>query len=72
MSLTIVNMEDVLSTVIKDLVVSIRETKAVITHDPLPKVCAVRSQMVLLLELIRGNAIKYHGKAEPIDPHLFS
>ncbi len=66
MSLTIVNMEDVLSTVIKDLVVSIRETKAVITHDPLPKVCAVRSQMVLLLENLIGNAIKYHGKAEPM------
>lgn len=60
-----VNMEEVLPVVLWDLAPAISESGASITHDLLPTVQADRAQMVLLLENLIGNAIKYRGLAAP-------
>jgi PAS domain S-box-containing protein len=60
-----VDMGDALTTVLKDLEVSIEENGAVISQDPLPTVTADRSQMIQLLENLVSNAIKYRGKEAP-------
>jgi PAS domain S-box-containing protein len=60
-----VDMENVLSVVLKDLSLAISESGASITHDPLPTVMADRGQMVLLLKNLIGNAIKYRSEAAP-------
>jgi PAS domain S-box-containing protein len=60
-----VNMDEVLATVLNDLRVSIKDSGASLTYDALPTVIADRSQMVLLLENLIGNAIKFHGEKSP-------
>lgn len=60
-----VDMNDVLTTVVKDFRVSIEESGASITHAYLPKVVADKTQIVLLLENLVGNAIKYRDVAAP-------
>ncbi len=64
-SLAPVSMDGVLATVLKDLKVSIEETGTSITAGPLPTITADRSQMVLLLTNLIGNAIKYRGEKAP-------
>jgi PAS domain S-box-containing protein len=64
-SFTAVSMEEVLATVLKDLKVSIEESGASITHDSLPTVKVDKSQMVMLLVNLVGNAIKYRGEEAP-------
>jgi light-regulated signal transduction histidine kinase (bacteriophytochrome) len=58
-------MDEVLGVVLKDLRVSIDESGASITNDALPTIMADRSQMVLLLENLIANAIKYRSVAAP-------
>jgi PAS domain S-box-containing protein len=60
-----VDMEDVLTTVMEDLRLSIDENGASVCHDDLPTVTADRGQMVQLLENLIGNAIKYRGASAP-------
>ena len=60
-----VDMESVMSTVLKDLRVSIDESGATIDHDHLPTITADKGQMVKLLENLVGNAIKFRGDAPP-------
>jgi len=60
-----VDMEAVLSIVIRDLKVCIADSGASITHDSLPDIVADKGQMILLLENLIGNAIKYRGEAAP-------
>ncbi|MBI0582465.1 MAG: hypothetical protein JET69_05555 [Methanomassiliicoccales archaeon] len=60
-----VDMNEVQSIVLKDLRVSIGESGAAVTHDALPTVLADQAQMILLLENLVGNAIKYRNVAAP-------
>lgn len=60
-----VDMEDVLNTALKDLRVDSEESEATVTHDILPTIMADRTQMVLLLVNLIGNAIKYRGASAP-------
>ncbi len=55
----------VLEQVLINLQVSIEETKAVITHDPLPEVMADNVQLLQVLHNLISNAVRFHGKEPP-------
>jgi PAS domain S-box-containing protein len=59
------DMEAVLEAALANLQVSIKESKARVTHDPLPAVMADEGQMVQVLQNLIGNAIKFHGEKSP-------
>ena len=56
---------NVLSHVLEGLAVTIRETAAEITWDPLPTVRADATQLGQLLQNLLGNALKYRGERPP-------
>ena len=58
-------MNDILATVLKDLGTAIEESGASITSDPLPCIMADNTQMVLLLNNLLGNAIKFRRNEPP-------
>jgi PAS domain S-box-containing protein len=60
-----VDMNGVFAIVLKDLNVAINESGAIVTSDPLSTVMADKAQMVLLLENLISNAIKFHGESRP-------
>jgi signal transduction histidine kinase len=60
-----VSMDNALSLALRDLKVRIEESGASITHDVLPTVRADEGQIVMLLENLIGNAIKYRSVAAP-------
>jgi PAS domain S-box-containing protein len=57
--------EGVLARVLKNLEVAIAETKASITHDPLPQVLGDDVQLESLLQNLIGNSLKFRGKQKP-------
>ncbi len=54
-----------LSLALSNLHVAIAESQAIITHDPLPKLLADKTQMVQLFQNLVGNAIKFCPKEPP-------
>ena len=58
-------MNEVLDMVTSNLAVQIGDENAAVTHDPLPEIMAVKTQMVLLLQNLVSNAIKFHGEQKP-------
>jgi light-regulated signal transduction histidine kinase (bacteriophytochrome) len=56
---------EVLAAVLANLAVAIRESGAVITHDPLPIVTADRTQLIQLFQNLIANAIKFHADDPP-------
>ncbi len=60
-----INMDVVVAEVLERLVVTIRETGAEITWDPLPVVQADATQVGQLLQNLLGNALKYRGEQPP-------
>ncbi len=60
-----VDLENVLDVVLSNLYVSIEESNARISHDPLPIVMADESQMSQVLQNLISNAIKFHGDRSP-------
>ncbi len=60
-----VRMEDVLDTALKDLRKRIEGSSASITHDSLPEITADGTQMIVLMENLIGNAIKFRGERPP-------
>ncbi len=55
----------VLQQVLDDLQLSIQETNASISHDPLPTIMADDNQLRQLLQNLIGNAIKFRGETQP-------
>jgi signal transduction histidine kinase len=55
--------------VMKEILLSLgpamQESGAVVTHGPLPVVCADRSQLTQVFQNLIGNAIKFRGKEAP-------
>ena len=64
-SFSAVRMEEVLETALKDLRKSIEDSSASITSTSLPEIDANRTQMLVLLENLIGNAIKFRGTEPP-------
>jgi light-regulated signal transduction histidine kinase (bacteriophytochrome) len=56
------DMEDVLSGALANLNLVIRDTKASVTHDPLPTIWAERTRMIQLFQNIIDNALKFRRK----------
>ncbi|MTI84438.1 MAG: GHKL domain-containing protein [Firmicutes bacterium] len=59
------DMQAVVEEVIKNLKISVQETKAQITYGELPKIMADTSQLIQLFQNLVANAIKFHGDAPP-------
>jgi hypothetical protein len=60
------NSEEALANALTNLQASIEESKAQITHDPLPRVMADGTQLESLFQNLIGNAIKFHGSQPPL------
>lgn len=61
-----VDFEKVLHQVEENLAIAIKESSAIITHDPLPILWADEKQMVQLLQNLIGNAVKFGGQRQPV------
>jgi PAS domain S-box-containing protein len=59
------DLSAVLKTVLKNLKISIKESGAKITYDPLPLVLGDRTQLVQLLQNLISNAIKFRSSKAP-------
>ncbi len=59
------DMNVVLEATLNNIRISVIETNAIITNDPLPVIVADESQMVQLLQNLISNAIKFHGLVPP-------
>jgi PAS domain S-box-containing protein len=57
--------EDALQQALINLRETIRESGAMVTHDPLPAVLADDMQLIQLFQNLVGNAIKYQGPGVP-------
>jgi len=60
-----VDMNELVKVVEEDHQISIAETKAELVVDPLPVICADRTQMKQLLTNLISNAIKFHDSEPP-------
>jgi light-regulated signal transduction histidine kinase (bacteriophytochrome) len=61
----ILDMEAILTLVLAKRQEAIKESAAIITHDPLPAIIANNTEMVRLFEHLLDNALKFHGEAPP-------
>ncbi len=60
-----VDMDTSLLMAIHHLQLTIDDTKATITHDPMPEITANDSHMIQLMQNLIGNALKFHSEAAP-------
>ena len=58
--------EDVLAQALGNLEITLAESHAQVTHDPLPTVLADEGQLVQVFQNLIGNAIKFHGAEPPL------
>lgn len=59
------NCEEILSVVLANLKTSIEESRASVTHDPLPTLNVDPIEWVSLFQNLLSNAVKFHGKEPP-------
>jgi chemotaxis family two-component system sensor kinase Cph1 len=61
-----IDCEDVLTSALQNLQTSIQESGATITHDTLPTIQAISTQLVQVFQNLIGNAIKFSKDAPRI------
>tara|TARA_R110000850_G_scaffold125393_10_gene243802 strand:+ start:553 stop:2109 length:1557 start_codon:yes stop_codon:yes gene_type:complete len=61
-----VDLEEVLTVVLRNLEIAISDADARVTHDPLPSVSGDRTQFTQLLQNLIGNAIKFRRSPSPL------
>jgi PAS domain S-box-containing protein len=61
----VVDLEGVLKTVMADFALTIIETNANITHDPMPCVIGNRVQLAQVFQNLLGNALKFRSERTP-------
>ena len=66
------SLDQDVETAISFLDVAIKESGAVVTHDPLPEIQADQGQIVRLFQNLIGNAIKYRKAGVPPTIHVTS
>ena len=59
------DLESIYKEVTSNLEVSIRENKAIISHDSLPVVMVDKTQIVQVFQNLINNAIKFRSKNQP-------
>lgn len=64
-----VDSEEVLSRTVENLASAISETRADITHDPLPRMAADTTQLLQVFQNLIGNAIKFRSD-KPLRIHV--
>ncbi len=64
-SFELVDCEEVFHKTVNNLKVAVEESRAEVTHDPLPKTVADFAQLEQLFQNLIGNGIKFHGKESP-------
>ncbi len=62
---TSTDSQTVLETALVNLMVTIKETNAQVTHDPLPTVLADKVQLEQVFQNLISNAIKFRGEKQP-------
>jgi PAS domain S-box-containing protein len=60
-----VNLQNVISTAVKNLEATINKTGAILTHSKLPMVQADEIQLIQLFQNLIGNALKFHSQGKP-------
>jgi PAS domain S-box-containing protein len=60
-----VSSEDALQKALENLRITIEQSGAIVTHDPLPAVTTDATQLTQVFQNLVGNAIKYHGADVP-------
>ncbi|MGG1948526.1 PAS domain S-box protein [Trinickia sp. NRRL B-1857] len=65
-----VEVAHALELALKNLAVVIQETQAQITHDALPTVQGIPTQLALLFQNLVGNGIKFRKKDGPVQIHV--
>jgi light-regulated signal transduction histidine kinase (bacteriophytochrome) len=62
-----VDSEVALATALRNLKTAVAESRAQVTHDPLPTLRADEAQLCQVFQNLIGNAVKFHG---PETPHV--
>lgn len=65
-----VPVEHALELALKNLAVVMQETEAQVTHDALPTVQGILTQLTLLFQNLIGNALKFRHKDRPVRIHV--
>jgi PAS domain S-box-containing protein len=65
-----VNMEKILQDSITNLKVSVQESKAQISHDPMPVIEGDPSQLIQVMQNLLANAIKFHQEGKTPVIHI--
>ena len=60
-----VDCESILEQAMADLELAIKESGAVVTHEPLPSVAADQVQLTQLFQNLLANAIRFRGREKP-------
>lgn len=61
---------DALAIALKNLAVVLQETEAQVTHDALPTVQGIPTQLILLFQNLIGNALKFRMPDRPVQIHV--